>query len=849
MREQEYSQLRESVEVGFFDANYSGVGSEQYLPQLLTNNEQAAKKVADQLIRELKQAKHFWFSVAFMTTSGIAVLKQELAELGKRGVKGKILVSQYQNFTQPQALREILKLPNVELRIATTGNYHAKGYLFDQAESYTLIVGSSNFTANALTHNQEWNLKVVTTKVAKLAHEALAEFEMVFEQATVVTEQFIAEYEQIYHQTSNNWQAVVRPSQSSQELQPNKMQTQALRAIDRLYDQDEKRALLVSATGTGKTYLSAFHVRKKKPKRFLFLVHRETIARAAKESFAKVLGSAFSLGLYTGTQKDDADYLFATIQTMSIAEHLNKFPRDYFDYIVIDETHRAGAKSYQTIMNYFQPRFLLGMTATPERTDGFDIFSQFDHNLAYEIRLHEALAQEMLCPFHYYAISELEINGEIIDEKSEFNRLVRTERINHVYEQLQFYGCDDGVVRGLIFCSRNEEAAFFAEQLSIRGFRTLAISGATPEAQRREAIQRLELAATDPQKLDYLLTVDIFNEGIDIPTVNQVVMLRPTQSAIIFVQQLGRGLRKTNEKEYLTVIDFIGNYQNNFLVPIALFGDTSYNKDRLRQLMVQGTSYMPSTCSIHFDQVATKQIFAAINQSNLQTRKQLIEDYRVLKYKLGRAPLMMDFVRFSSRDPYHYVENAKSYYHFVKSLKQADFVELSEMAEHILSGWQMEVANGVRIGEVILLEQVLSQGVATQAAVAQVLKEQYQLELSDAEWESYIHNASLKFVTVKHEKKLIPYADKYNLNIFEVKAGQVAFTSELVKLLQVNDLYKYVIDALDYAHETFKSHYQPKLMRDGFVLNQKYTRKDVFRILNWETNPVAQNVGGYMISP
>ncbi|MGL5914777.1 MAG: DEAD/DEAH box helicase, partial [Culicoidibacterales bacterium] len=272
-----------------------------------------------------------------------------------------------------------------------------------------------------------------------------------------------------------------------------------------------------------------------------------------------VLGSDVALGLYTGTQKDEADYLFATIQTMSMPEHLAKFASNYFDYIVIDETHRAGAKSYQAIMNHFQPRFLLGMTATPERTDGFDIFSQFDHNLAYEIRLQEALAQEMLCPFHYYAISELELDGEVIDEKSEFNRLVQTERIDHVYKQMKFYGCDDGNVRGLIFCSRNEEAEFFAKALNSYGLRTLALSGATPEIQRREAIQRLELPEIDSQKLDYLLTVDIFNEGIDIPAVNQVVMLRPTQSAIIFVQQLGRGLRKTEGKEYLTVVDFIGN--------------------------------------------------------------------------------------------------------------------------------------------------------------------------------------------------------------------------------------------------------------------------------------------------
>ncbi len=262
MAEQQYSQLRESIEVGFFDANYSGKITEQYLPQLLTNNEQQAKKVVDQLVRELKQAQYFWFSVAFMTTSGVAILKQELAELATKGIKGKILVSQYQNFTQPQALREILKLPNVELRMATQGNYHAKGYLFDRDDNYTLIIGSSNFTASALTQNQEWNLKVVTTKAAKLAQEALQEFEAVFEEATVVDEAFIDVYETIYQSTKTNWRAVVQPTEKIGSLQPNLMQKQALRALDRLYDAGEKRACLFQQREQGKHIYQLFTFKK-----------------------------------------------------------------------------------------------------------------------------------------------------------------------------------------------------------------------------------------------------------------------------------------------------------------------------------------------------------------------------------------------------------------------------------------------------------------------------------------------------------------------------------------------------------------------------------------------------------
>lgn len=288
-------------------------------------------------------------------------------------------------------------------------------------------------------------------------------------------------------------------------------------------------------------------------------------------------------------------------------ETLRQFMPDYFDYIIIDETHKAGAESYRKIINYFQPKFMLGMTASPERTDGYDIFQLFDYNIAYEIRLQHAMEEDLLCPFHYFGVTELKIDGEIIGDSTEFRYLVSSERVNNIIEKAEFYGHSGDRVRGLIFCSTNKEAEELSNEFNSRGYKTIALSGANSQDEREAAIIKLEQDKLEGH-LDYIFTVDIFNEGVDIPKVNQIIMLRPTQSAIIFLQQLGRGLRKAEDKEYLVVIDFIGNYQKNFLIPIALSGDKTYNKDTLRRYLSEGNRIIPGCSTIHFDEISRKRM-------------------------------------------------------------------------------------------------------------------------------------------------------------------------------------------------------------------------------------------------
>ncbi|HAW80273.1 MAG TPA: DUF3427 domain-containing protein, partial [Balneola sp.] len=601
--------FKHSLHTGFIDKTI--LSDSNYQPELLINQKNPPKKVLSTILHELENCNQFFISVAFVTTSGVAAIINKLKELEQRGIKGQILVSQYLNFTQPEALKRLLKFKNIDLRIATSGNTHTKGYIFKSKDYYNLIIGSSNLTAQALSTNKEWNIKVSALDESGIVEKVLREFHSDFKEGTPVTRQYIMSYEEIYHsQFLLNRKSKLEDIVESQLLvSPNSMQIEALENLQKLRDEGKNKALIISATGTGKTYLSAFDAKAFKPKKLLFVVHRLTIAKDSLNTFQSVFGKDKTMGLYSGNRKDlDCDFVFSTIQTISKTNHLDNFSKDHFDYIIIDETHRSGADSYLRLIEHFEPKFLLGMTATPERTDGNDIFKIFDYNIAYEIRLSRAMEEEMLSPFHYYGVTDLTIDNIEIDKKTDFNYLVSSERVKRIIEQAKFYGSDNGVTRGLIFCSRKKEAIELSALFNLNGFKTIALTGDNSEDERADSIERLE-SDNLTEKLDYIFTVDIFNEGIDIPKINQIIMLRPTESAIIFIQQLGRGLRKVDGKNYLTVIDFIGNYENNYLIPIALYGDTSYNKDSLRKLITEGSRMIPGASTINFDKITKERIF------------------------------------------------------------------------------------------------------------------------------------------------------------------------------------------------------------------------------------------------
>ena len=483
--------FKKSIHTGFVDKN---IESEiVYRPQLLTNKIIPKEKVLSTLLQEFDTCNEFLISVAFVTTSGVAVLLNSLLSLEKRNIKGKVLVSQYLNFTQPEALKKLLLFKNIELKISTLDSSHSKGYIFKKDEYCNLIVGSSNLTSSALTVNKEWNLKVSGLYSSSIVENVLDEFNIDFQRAIPVTNDYISTYETIYDDERLFRIKTKIKYIDDIEISPNSMQKEALENLKELRLQNKNKALIISATGTGKTYLSAFDVKNFNPKKLLFVVHRLNIALDAMKTFQNLFKKERTFGVYSGNKRElEADFIFSTIQTISKEDHLLNFNRDAFDYIIIDESHRSGADSYLKLIEYFQPKFLLGMTATPERTDGNDIFSLFDHNIAYEIRLNKAMEEGMLSEFHYFGITDLKVNDEIIEDTKDFRLLASDERVNKIIDKARFYGSDNGITRGLVFCSRNDESRELSLKFNERGFKTVSLSGDSSEIERANAILMLE---------------------------------------------------------------------------------------------------------------------------------------------------------------------------------------------------------------------------------------------------------------------------------------------------------------------------------------------------------------------
>ena len=827
----------------------------KYQPEYLTNNKESGEKVLSTVIELLEKCEEFSIAVAFATTSGIQSIFATLIELHQRGVKGRFLFSTYQNFTEPQALHKIhTSFPNFQLKVAEDGNFHAKEYMFRNNGETNLIIGSSNLTSGGLSLNKEMNLKIITKGGDEFLENFLKEFDAQFEKAITINSEWLQKYTHKYNQQKLEKKLIQRPAPLMTRPQPNSMQKEALERLQKLREAGEQKALVISATGTGKTYMSAFDVQQFEAKRCLFVVHRRNIAEKARETFKTVFGKSKSFGLYSGEiLEKDKDFVFATVQTISKKNHLHRFNKEDFDYVIIDETHRAGAASYHKLIEYFKPKFLLGMTATPERTDGYDIFSVFNHKIAYEIRLHHALNENMLSEFHYYGIQDLTIDGEEIDDKSDFRYLVANERVDHILKKSKLYGTDSGITRGLIFCSRKRECYELSEKLNNRGLATLALTGKSSTDERTTAIERLESDNTD--KLDYIITVDVFNEGIDIPKINQIIMLRPTSSAIIFVQQLGRGLRVTEGKSYLTVLDFIGNYQNNFLIPIALYGDTSYNKDTLRKMLKNGSRLIPGSSTVNFDSVTKEKIFESINRANLQTKKDIKRDYDLLLYRLGRHPLMMDFLNNNSRDPFQYVLHSKtSFYEFAATIYPEIDCDLPELCLVLLKYFSREVNNAKRVEESVILLHILDEGYCTFQLAKELIKTKFGYDLNKSTYESAIHNIQLNFATEQvvsegNKKKLEVISIVHNLKILSAQGERVVPGKSLNLALKNEHFQTFLRDNIRYGIEKYSREFILDNYCKGFLRGHKYSRKECFRILNWDKQPVAQNVGGYMFHP
>lgn len=543
-------------------------------------------------------------------------------------------------------------------------------------------------------------------------------------------------------------------------------------------------------------------------------------------------------------------FIFRSIYGLTPSQVLSPsdITKKKYDILLVDEAHHSAANSYKKVLDYFEPKLWLGMTATPDKRDdnleGRNIYEIFNHQIAYEIRLQDAMEEDLLCPFHYFGITDLDIiadAGKSSEEKVEnFRYLTSEERVENVMKQAEYFGYSGDRVKGLIFCSRIDEAKELSKKFNDKGWRTLVLSGSDSEEARAAAIERLAGEESE-DALDYIISVDIFSEGVDVPEINQVIMLRPTESPIVFIQQLGRGLRKAENKEYVVVLDFIGNYRNNFMIPIALSGDRSYNKDNIRRYVTEGGRVIPGASTIHFDEISRKRIFQAIDNANFSDIKLIRENYTNLKNKLGHIPALADFDKYGEMDVLRIFDNNSlgSYYKFLVKYEKEYTIRLSEDEEKAIEFISKKLASGKRIHELELLKRTLQYRHGIIGRLQKHLSKKYQCEMDEHCMENVVNMMTNEFPTSAAKKT-------YAQCVFLKKEQDDYGISDVYgKMLQNPEFCAILEELIDFGISRYKVNYSYHYQDTNLVLYQKYTYEDACRLLNWERNEVPLNIGGY----
>ena len=590
------------------------------------------------LHRSIEKAKEIRIIVAFLMESGAKLIANQLAAAAERGVSIKILTGTYMSVTEPSAIYYLKSRLGAAAEIRfykdPIRSFHPKAYIFEHEDDGEIYVGSSNLSKSALTDGVEWNYRLTRS----LAPEDYAAFVRTFDElfayhSYLVDEETLKQYAVSWRKPRFTREESPSTPEVADRPQPFGAQIEALYYLEQARAEGLTKGLVVAATGVGKTYLAAFD--SAKFKRVLFVAHREEILQQAQLAFSKVRPESSS-GFFTGREKElDVDLCFATIQTLSREEHLKSFSPDHFDYLVVDEFHHAGADSYLKVLEYFQPQFMLGLTATPYRTDNRDIFALCDDNVLYEIYLKDSINRDLLTPFIYYGVYDptnydaITIrNGQYVVEELE-RALARKERADLVLVKYRAFA----KARTLGFCVNIGHAEYMAEYFSKHGVLALAVhsgdSTSPYTGERRAAVAALEKGA-----VKVIFAVDIFNEGIDIPTLDTVMFLRPTESLTVFLQQLGRGLRKAPGKTHLVVLDFIGNYKRAHWIPALLAGENP-DKQVTRGCRVWDMEY-PDGCQVHFD-FEVLDLFQQMAARDPLAKRMRDEFFR-LRDELGQRP-------------------------------------------------------------------------------------------------------------------------------------------------------------------------------------------------------------------
>ncbi|MBD8919075.1 MAG: DUF3427 domain-containing protein [Lachnospiraceae bacterium] len=849
-------ELRWGLETAYIDGTVAS--NMAFKPQFVSNNYKEGKKVLSSIEEELLACEQFQISVAFITMGGIEPLLQTLKELEKKHIPGQILTTNYLNFSEPKALEKLHALQNITLKMydveSAEEGFHTKGYIFKKEEIYRIIIGSSNMTKSALTTNKEWNTKIISTEQGEVAGEIIKEFDDLWHSSYALEfDTFYENYKEKYNIIKRQREIAKQEQVTSLEkykLQPNSMQVGFISNLRKILESGEKRALLISATGTGKTYASAFAMRELGFKRVLFLVHRGQLARQTKKSYEKVFANTVSMGLVGAGYHDyNKDYIFATVQTLNKDEHLMEYKPDAFDCIVLDEAHHTSADTYQKVMNYFTPKLWLGMTATPDKRDdniaGRNIYEIFHYQIAYEIRLQQAMEENLLCPFHYFGISDIamlgdkQVNTKKITDR-DFNMLTGEERVKHIVEQAHYFGYSGEKVKGLVFCSRIDEAAVLSEKFNQtinpetgKVFRTMALSGKTSEEERQRAFERLAMNEEEADKsnipLDYIFSVEILNEGVDIVEVNQVIMLRPTESPIVFIQQLGRGLRKAAGKEFVVVLDFIGNYSNNFMIPIALSGDRSYNADTIRKYVISGNNTIPGASTVHFDEIAKDKIFASIDK--IKGMKTIIRDsYVSLKNRLGRVPYLLDFYENGEVDPLVIIREYKTYQAFLESMERENYQgKLTGDEITTLEYLSKTVLSGARPYELEILRKLLKEGTVNFEKFDNDFAVTYGYHVNLDSFDNAVEVLQGKFVSKEEEYQKYSHMDI----LCREEDRRLKRLIGFAKRLENAEFLRQVDDIVEVGLKRYADKYEAGVTeKSPFVIYEKYSRRDVSLLMN-----------------
>lgn len=699
----------------------------------------------------LKNATSIEIAVSFIRMSGLSLIIQDIEDAmnsEERDVKLSLLTSDYMNITEPQALKRLMLLKErgadiqiFESKQATS--FHLKSYIFVKNSGEALIsarafVGSSNISKTALTDGIEWNYRIDYPNdndkeaIARI-EEIRAQYHYLFilPQVKPLTYDLIADYEIRY-----NTARVVTPIQSAASLpnekeheipEPREHQVTALAALKQAREERVQKGLVVLATGMGKTYLAAFDAAQIDAKKVLFVAHREEILLQAEASFLKIHPSK-KVGRYSGRQKDEEyDFLFASIQTIGQSSHLAKFPVTAFDYIVVDEFHHAAAGGYQRLLQHFMPSFLLGLTATPNRTDGSDILKLCDNNLIYQQDLFDGVKAEALCPFTYFGIFDKEVdyehlpwrNGKFDPEKLS-NKLATKGRAKHVLSEWKVKSQDVS----LAFCVSRKHADYMADYFNQQGI-TAASVHSDSSLTRSEALEKLNNG-----EIKILFSVDLFNEGVDLPKIDTVLMLRPTESKILFLQQMGRGLRKSEGKDRLIILDFVGNHHSFLNRPEMLFAsiiDGPQNRRKMVGLAKNANKLLPAGCYVNFD-LEFIDFLTSISKDELDIQ------YDRLKETLGRRPTYTEFYQ-SGASLEKLRRNRGSWWEFVDSKGDLEADELEVLEGHLQWFKDLAVTRTSKCYKLVLLATLIEHKAFQSQVSVDVLAEwARQWFLDNPEW-------------------------------------------------------------------------------------------------------------------